>query len=241
MPIVAVLLDAQMTPPPKVQGETEHHPDAGGAEAVVPADLLTQCAAHQRRERGAEVDAHVEDRERAVAPRVTLRIQPADLGGDVGLERAVAEDQEHQRREEPTLHRHQEVADGHQDATQHHRLALSQHPVGEHATEERREVHERGVQTIDLRRQRLRVEMAEGVFEHPAHGVETQHLPAHVGVQEQVVDHVQHQQRAHAVVREALPHLGEEQHVQPDRMPEPLAPAGLWVGGGGDGHVGDPR
>jgi len=61
-------------PAPEIEHEAQHHTHSGGAEAVVPAQLLAQRAADQRREERAQVDAHVEDREGAVAARVAGRV-----------------------------------------------------------------------------------------------------------------------------------------------------------------------
>ena len=49
-----------------------------------------------------------------------------------------------------------------------------------------------------------------------------------VGVlrQQQIFHHVEHEQRAHPVVGEALPHLGREQEGQPARMAEEVAGGG---------------
>ena len=79
-----------------VLDEAEHHPDAGGAEADVPVDALTEIAADQRRDERAEVDAHVEDREAGVAPLVVVRVELADDHADVALEQAGAEDDQDQ-------------------------------------------------------------------------------------------------------------------------------------------------
>jgi hypothetical protein len=82
----------------------------------VPADLLAEVAAHDRGEEGAEVDAHVEDGEAAVAPRVALVVEPADDGRDVGLEEPVADDEQPEREEQQRLEGHREVTERHQDA-----------------------------------------------------------------------------------------------------------------------------
>ena len=47
-------------------------------------------------------------------------------------------------------------------------------------------------------------------------------LSALLGLQ-QILHHVEHEQRAHPVVGEALPHLGGEQEGQPARMAEKIA------------------
>ena len=72
----------------------DDHADPGEQEPVVPALDLADRPACQRREERPDVDPHVEDRERAVAARVALRVEPADQAGDVRLEEAVADDQQ---------------------------------------------------------------------------------------------------------------------------------------------------
>ena len=101
-------------------------PTPAAAEAVMPAVNLPQGSANQRREERAQVDAHVKDGEGAVAARIARRIKAADLGGDVGLEAAVAQDEEQQRDQEHRLDGHQEMADGHQHSADDHGLALPQ-------------------------------------------------------------------------------------------------------------------
>ena len=49
---------------------------------------------------GAEVDAHVEDREAGVAPGAVVGVEIADDRADVGLEQAGAEDDQQQAEEE---------------------------------------------------------------------------------------------------------------------------------------------
>ena len=78
----------------EIDRKPERHADAGGGEAVVPAELLAERAADERRQERAEIDADIEDREGAVAARIAGRVERADLGRDVGLERAVAEDED---------------------------------------------------------------------------------------------------------------------------------------------------
>ena len=77
----------------KVDDERDRHADAGGGEPIMPAQLLAERAANQRREERADIDADVEDRIGAVAPMVSRRVEAADLGRDIGLEGAIAEDE----------------------------------------------------------------------------------------------------------------------------------------------------
>ena len=86
------------------------------------------------------------------------------------------------------LDRHQAVPDREQQAAEQHRFALAEIAVGEIAAEHRGDVDEAGIGPVDQRR------LAVG--EKP------------------VLGQVEDQQRAHAVVGEALPHFGEEKHVQ---------------------------
>ena len=58
------------------------------------------------------------------------RIEGADLGRDVRLERADAEDQHQERHEKQRLERHHEMADGHQYAANDDGAALAEHAVG---------------------------------------------------------------------------------------------------------------
>ena len=43
--------------------------------------------------------------------------------------------------------------------------ALAEHAVGEEAAEDRREIHQAGVEAVDLRRERLHIERPEHDFE----------------------------------------------------------------------------
>ena len=77
----------------EINGEADQHTDAGGGKAVMPSRLFAQRTADQRRQKRTDIDADIEDREGAVAAVVTRRIEAADLGRDVGLERATAENE----------------------------------------------------------------------------------------------------------------------------------------------------
>ncbi len=176
----------------------------------------------ERRQECADIDADIEDRIGAVAARIARRIEPADLRGNVRLEAAVAEDEEQQREQKELLDRHHEMADRHQARADDDGAALAEHAVGQQAAEDRREIDQPGIEAPDLRRQRLHVERTEHGFQRALQRVEPAHI-AGVLRQQQVLGHVQHEQRAHPVIREALPHLGGEQERQPARMAEQVA------------------
>ena len=187
--------------PEEVGQQADHHADARGGEpgVVAPRRPLGQRAADDRREERAEVHAHVEDRVRAVPPRIPGRVEPPHLRGHVRLEEAVAHDQEGERRVEDRdlLERHAEVADRHRGGADDDRPLVAQVPVREVAPDQGGQVDEARVPLVDGR----------GVLLRPL----------------EVVDHVQDEQGPHPVVAEALPHLGAEEDHQPLRMPEPLA------------------
>ena len=209
----------------EIDDEPDGHADAGGAEAVVPAGDFAERAGDQRGEECAEIDADIEDRIGAVAARIAGRVERADLRRDVGLERAVAEDQHQQRKQEQRLERHHEMADRHQRSAKYHGAALAEHAIGQHAAKQRRQIDERGVEAVDVRGERLRAERAEDRFIEASERAEPDHV-AGVFRQQHELHHVEHEQRAHPVIRKALPHLGGEQEGQAARVPEKLASAG---------------
>jgi hypothetical protein len=127
------------------------------------------------------------------------------------------------RDQEHRLDRHQEVTGGHQRAADDHRAAPADDAIGEKAAEDRRQVDEAGVEAVHVRRQRLRAERAERRFERAAKRGEADDVLADDAAREEVVDHVQHEQRAHAVVAHPLPRLGEEQDREALGVAEPGA------------------
>src|SRR4029077_9033206 len=154
-------------------------------------------------------------------PRIAGRVEPADLSGDIRLEGAVAEDQRAECEQEQLLDRHQEMADRHEDRAEYYGPALSQDAIGDETAENRRQIDERRVEPVDLRRQGLQIERTEYRFECALEARQADHGPGLLG-QEQMFRHVENEQCAHPVVREALPHLGGEQEGEAPRMAEKL-------------------
>ena len=171
--------------------ETERHADSGRAEAPRPSEhlALSEAAADDRRVEGAEVDPHVEDRERAVATRIAFAIEPADHRGDVRLEEAVTGDEQSERQRERRREHQEDLPERHDDAADEDGLASA---VGEEAAEQRREIDEARVEPVDV----------EGLLARDL----------------EVLRQVQDEERAHPVVREALPGLGAEEDVEPTRV-----------------------
>ena len=137
----------------EIDRKPDQHADAGGGKAVMPARLLAERAADQRRQERSDIDADIKDRIGAVAAAVARRIETANLGRDIRLERAAAENERQQREQEQLLDRHHEMADCHEDRADDDGAALAEHAVGEKPAEYRREINQRRIEAVDLRRQ----------------------------------------------------------------------------------------
>ena len=193
----------------------------------MPADGLAQRAGDERRKQGADVDAHVEDREPAVAAHIPGAVELTHHHADTRFEETRADDDQGETREEAD-HRprtglqrdrrtrrdaeqlrraKQDVAGGDDPPAEDHRPVGAEEPVGKPAADDRCEVH------------RPRVEPVEqvGRLLGPAKpGVRIGGAPGEFLARRG--DEVEHQQRAHAVVAEPLPHLRDEEHPEPFRL-----------------------
>ena len=199
----------------EVGGEPEQHEDRGNPEAVAPTVHLRQQAAQQRSGHRPDVDRGAEDHEAVRAARfISLRIQRTDLRRDIALEKSRADHQQQQRQQERLVEGHGQMPGRHRDRAYDHRVALPDPAIGDHATQKRREVHEARIQPEDLRGQRL---VRHGASQplHPAPEARKPGDMLDMPGQQQLVHHVQHHQRGHAVVRKTLPDLGEGQVIQP--------------------------
>ena len=183
--------------------ETREHANACRRKAIVPV-AAGKPAADERSGGGADVDAHVEDREARVATGIAGPIKLADQRTDVGLEQARAEHDENEAAEEArkTRDREHEVPAHDNDPAEPDCALRAPEPVGDPAARQRDEIDGRGVQAIH-RRGRLVAETEPAVLD--------------------LIDHEQHEQRAHAVVAEALPHFREEQSSETPGMPGEFA------------------
>ena len=129
--------------------------------------------------------------------RKIAQVERAEQRRNVGLEKTVADDEQPEREVQQRRERHREVAHRHDEAADQDRLAGTEPAVGDIAADYGREINQAGVSPIQ--RERVGALVVERV------------------------DQVQHQQRAHAVVAEALPHLGEEERREAPRMPKERA------------------
>ena len=219
-----------------VNDEAEHHADAGGGEAPMPtvqrveapggelrfpAFALGEVAGNERGGEGAEVDSHIKNGETGVAALVAGGVEAADHGGDVGFEEAGAEGDEDEAGVEVRdgVERHREVAGGDDHAADEDRAAGADEIVGDEAAEDREQVDAHRVSAVN----------GGGVF---------------VGVAEAALGgglrHEENEERPHAVVAEALPHLGEEEGGEAAGLAAEAGGVGGGVrggGGGGSGHV----
>ena len=68
------------------------HADPRGAETVIPAVGLAEIAAQYRGAKGADVDAHVEEREARIAPCIARTVEAPDQRGNIRLEKPDTDD-----------------------------------------------------------------------------------------------------------------------------------------------------
>ena len=186
----------------RVLDEPEHHADARGTKSQVPVDRLAKVAAHERSKKPAGVDAHVVDRKSRIPARAPFGIQVAHDRADVRLEESRADDDEQETgvKGDDVRNREREVADGDDASAPEHRTPKAEHVVGNPSARQRDDIDGRGVQAVNRRRGHV-------IQAHAAGG--------------EGIGHVQHENGAHPVIAETLPHLREEERRQPARMSEP--------------------
>ena len=174
--------------------------DDHGAEAF----LLRQVAGDQRPQEAAEIDAHVEHRERRVTAGIVRCVEFAHHHADVWLQQARAQHDQGQAEVERRRGRNgeREVTGSDENAARQYCTPRAEYPVRQPATRNTEKVHHGGIGAVDGRRR-------GAIQPHAARG--------------QWGRHEQDEEAAHAVVGKALPHFGEEQRGQPDRVSEKLA------------------
>jgi hypothetical protein len=180
------------------------HADAGRAEAPVPPDSLTEESRDERGDERAEIDPHVEHGEARVAPRAAGGIEITHERGDVRLQEAGPDHDQDEPEEERRSREHgrqadREMTEGDEHSAGPDRAPQAEPSVGDPAARQRREIDARGVDADDGRRGGPREAEAAA---------------------SQRGGHVENEERTDPVVRESLPHLGEEQRGQAARMTE---------------------
>ena len=106
-----------------------------------------------------------------------------------------------------------------QRGARHDGIALTDEAIGDPAAQDRREIHKAAVESENLRRERLRRHRPEHAFQRRAKPGEARDV-LDMARQQKLIDHGQHHQSGHAVIREALPRLAGGQVVEPFRLPE---------------------
>ena len=167
----------------------------------MPVDALRNVARDDWAEHRAGVDPHVEDREARVAPGIALGIQRADECADAWFEEARADHDEGETgvEERQRLEHQREVPEHDEDAAVEHAAVLADQAIGNQPAHDGGAPRGAGIRAVE--RGALGVRESETAVGDRRH-------------------HVEQQERAHAVVAEALPHLREEERGESPRMPE---------------------
>ena len=186
----------------------------------MPVNVFPQITADERRGEGADVDAHVEDGETAVAAMIVGTVERADHGADVRFQQAGSEDDE----DEPGVKRaelrdrHGEVSERDHDSAPEDGAALACDAVRDPPARQAGEEYTRGVKAVD----------------GPGFGGGK----AQTAVRHRC-RHKEDEQCAHPVVAEAFPHFGEEERGEAAGVAEERpVPAGVRGGGLGRGRGG---
>ncbi len=163
-------------------------------------------------------------------------VQLTDLAGDVALEQANPHHQREQGKQEQPLKRHQEVAQSHDNGARQQRGPSAQPAVSNQPAGNRGQVDQAGVIAKDRRGERLAFLAAIGRALQP---LQPQHI-ADVFGQQQVLDHIEHQQGLHGIVGKPLTPLDEGEVTQPLGVAQKGPVVGrniqLWCGFGSS-HV----
>ena len=129
--------------------DADAHSDGGGEESDFESEDLSEGAADEGGEEGADVDAHVEDGEGAVASWIFVFIEVPDDSGDVGLEKSVSEDEQCESEVQGTREHHGELAEHHDQAAGEDGFSGAEEFVGQETADKRGEVYEARVDGID--------------------------------------------------------------------------------------------
>src|SRR5207249_4986851 len=149
-------------------------------------------------------------------------IKRADLAGEVSLKTTDAGEQTSEREKKTEVERHQKMSGRHEKRADGDGPGSSEDAIGDQAASDRCEINETGVETEDRRGERLHREWPPNALDQVAKRAEPGDVLDVSGVQ-QSVDHVEHEQRLHAVVGKAFPGLGEGDIAETARMPDEAA------------------
>ncbi len=179
--------------------EPDEEADPGRTEGGVPAVLVAHNGGNEVTDERAEVYAEVEEAEARILELAARRIESAEHRRDVGLEEAVADDEQEQPKIEHVhaFEGEADVPETHDDGADQNRLAVPQDSICQDAPDEGSQVDQSHVGPED-----------SGSLSF----VEAETATVLAG------GHVESEQPQHQVEREPLPHLSEEEVAQFWRM-----------------------
>ena len=214
----------------QINRQSDQHADARCTETPVPAINFAECSGNQRRGDDSAVDKDVVNLEGIGAAIVAGGVKRADLTGEIAFKTTDAAKQTSQREEKRHIERHQEMSGRHQQRADGDCAGASEPTIRDQSAGDRREINQTGVETEDGRGERLDDKRAAKDLDQMAKRAEPRDLLDVAGKQ-QPIDHVEHEQRLHAVVGETLPRFGERDVTQTARMPEKLRSSRIMHGG----------
>jgi hypothetical protein len=104
--------------------------------------------------------------------------------------------------------RHRDMTATHRQSADDDSVALSDPAIGDHAAEQRREVNETGVESENLRGERLRRERPDNRFQRGTESRKSTDV-LDMSRQQQLIHHVKDDQRRHSVEGKSFPSFGE--------------------------------
>src|SRR6478672_8496797 len=114
------------------------------------------------------------------------------------------------------------MSDGHEDAADYDGASVTEQAIGKQSPGNRAAIGKAGVKSKQLRGERLWFEFSEQELERradrrkPEYGIKPVRL-------EQILGHIEHEQRGISEIRETLPRFGGEKHRKSARMTEEIS------------------
>jgi hypothetical protein len=122
----------------------------------VPAVRLPERTGHQWSDERSGVDHAVVNLETVGAATILGSIELSDLRQQIPTQTSGSKNEQEQRQQERLVERHAEMPCRHQQRTERHRIASSEHSIANQPAEYGCEVHQPHVNAEDLRRESLR-------------------------------------------------------------------------------------
>jgi hypothetical protein len=199
----------------EIDADGEQHADPSRGKAVMPADFLPERPDNERGQDHAGVNPEIENLKGIGAPEIFGFIKRTDLAGDVALEHADTDDQAKKREQKCGLESHQEMPGRHDERAQQNGAAPAEETIGEEAAKDRGEINGGRIGAEDRGGERLAIK-TEVEFAETGERRDVLDPPR----LEEVVDHVEDEERLHPVIGKALPRFGEGEEPESARMPE---------------------